>query len=144
MTDADIKKIGALLRELRKDEKKQNLSGWLKNHRAFHQLLFSRANPLLQKRMRVDCQRSERYVYNTVQAGLSDLFRRAAVEHGEIYEACKRREPAAVVALLADHLAAAAVDIMAEFAPTWDPANLRNAARLVRAGAAHLGEGDRA
>ena len=144
MTDADIKKIGALLRELRKDEKGQNLSGWLKNHRAFHQLLFSRANPLLQKRMRVDCQRSERYVYNTVQAGLSDLFRRAAIEHGEIYEACKRREPATVVALLADHLAAAAVDIMAEFAPNWDPANLRNAARLVRAGAAHLGEGDRA
>jgi DNA-binding GntR family transcriptional regulator len=144
MTDADIKKIAALLRELRQDEKTQNLSRWLKHHRSFHQMLFSRANPLLQKRMRVDCQRSERYVYNTVQAGLSELFRRAAIEHDEIYEACKRREAATVVALLADHLAAAAVDIMAEFAPDWDPENLRNAARLMRAGAAHLGERDRA
>jgi len=39
---------------------------------------------------------------------------------------------------LVDRLAAAAVDIMAEFAPDWDPATLRNAARLMRTGAAHL------
>jgi len=138
MTDADIKTLAALLRQLRKDEKQHNLRRWLKNHRAFHEMLFRRANPLLQKRMLIDCQRSERYVYNTVQAGLSELFRRAAIEHEEIYQACKRRQPAAVVALLADHLAAAAVDLMAEFAPDWDPATLRNAARLMRAGAAHL------
>lgn len=140
MTDADVKKLAALLRQLHKDEKQTNLRRWLQDHRAFHEMLFHHANPLLQKRMRVDCQRSERYVYSTVQAGLSDLFRRAAIEHKEIYQACKRRQPATVVALLADHLAAAAVDIMAEFAPDWDPATLRNAARLMRAGAAHLDE----
>jgi DNA-binding GntR family transcriptional regulator len=138
MSDADIETLAELLRQLRKDEKQRNLRRWLKNHRAFHQMLFCRANPLLQKRMTVDCQRSERYVYNTVQAGLTELFRRAAIEHEEIYQACKRRQPAAVVALLTDHLAAAAIDIMAEFAPDWEPTTLRNAARLMRAGAAHL------
>jgi DNA-binding GntR family transcriptional regulator len=140
MTDSDIKKLAGLLRELRKDEKQQNLRRWLKNHRSFHEMLFCRANPLLQKRMHIDCQRSERYVYNTVQAGLTDLFRRAAIEHEEIYEACRRRQPARVVALLSDHLAAAAIDIMAEFAPDWEPTTLRHAARLMRSGAAHFGE----
>jgi DNA-binding GntR family transcriptional regulator len=138
MTDEDVETLAELLRQLRKDEKQNNLRRWLKNHRAFHQMLFCRANPLLQKRMTVDCQRSERYVYNTVQAGLTEIFRRAAVEHQKIYQACKRRQSAAVVTLLTDHLAAAAIGIMAEFAPNWEPTTLRNAARLIRSGAAHL------
>ncbi|HXX09399.1 MAG TPA: GntR family transcriptional regulator [Pseudolabrys sp.] len=138
MTDSDIKKLAELLHELGNDERPRNLRRWLKNHRTFHGLLFCRANPLLQKRMLVDCQRSERYIYNTVQAGLTDLFRRAAIEHEKIYEACKRRQPATVVALLTDHLAAAAIDIMAEFAPDWEPTTLRNAILLMHRGAAHL------
>ena len=138
MTDRDIEKLAALLRQLNKDEKQHNLRRWLKNHREFHRMLFCRANTLLQKRMQLDCQRSERYVYNTVQAGLSDLFRRAAVEHEKIYKACKRRDPTKVITLLADHLAGAAADIMAEFAPDWEPTTLHDAARLMRSGAAHL------
>ena len=138
MTDENVETLAELLRQLRKDEKEKNLRRWLKNHRAFHQMLFCRANPLLQKRMYIDCQRSERYVYNTVQAGLTELFRRAAVEHQEIYRACKRRQSAAVVTLLTDHLAGAAVDIMAKLAPYWEPTTLHNAARLMRSGAAHL------
>ena len=138
MTDEDVDKLADLLSQLRKDEKQQNIRSWIKNHRAFHQMLFCRANPLLQQRMYVDCQRSERYVYNTLQAGLTDIFRRAAVEHEEIYQACKRRQPATVVTLLTDHLAAAAIDIMAEYAPYWEPTTLHNAAQLMRHGAAHL------
>ncbi len=138
MTDKDVETLAKLLRQLRKDEKQLNLRRWLKNHRAFHQMLFCRANPLLQKRMTVDNQRSERYVYNAAQAGLTEIFRRAAIEHEELYQACKRRQPATVVALLTEHLAGAAIDIMAELAPYWDPMTLRNAARIMRSGAAHL------
>lgn len=138
MTDKDVETLAKLLRQLRKDEKRQDLRSWLENHRAFHQMLFCRANPLLQKRMTVDNQRSERYVYNAEQAGLAEIFRRAAIEHEEIYQACKRRQPAVVVALLTDHLAGAAIDIMAELAPDWEPTTLRNAARIMRSGAAHL------
>ncbi|MGH6725849.1 MAG: GntR family transcriptional regulator [Pseudolabrys sp.] len=138
MTDADVARLAELLSQLRKDEKQQDFHNWIKNHRAFHQMLFSRANPLLQQRMNVDCQRSERYVYNTLQAGLTDIFRRAAIEHEQIYQACKQRQSATVVALLADHLAAAALDIMAEYAPFWEPTTLRNAAKLIHHGAAHL------
>jgi len=138
MSDEDVETLAELLRQLRKDEKQHDLRRWLKNHRAFHRMLFCRANPLLQKRMTVDNQRSERYVYNAAQAGLTEIFRRAAIEHEELYQACKRRQPAMVVTLLTDHLAAAAIDIMAEFAPNWEPTTLRNAARLMRSGATHL------
>jgi DNA-binding GntR family transcriptional regulator len=138
MTDEDVEKLAKLLSHLRKDEEKLNFSRWIKNHRAFHQMLFCRANPLLQQRMHVDCQRSERYVYNAMQSGLTDIFRRAAQEHQEIYQACKRRHSAAVVSMLADHLARAAIDIMAELAPYWEPITLRKAARLMHYGAHHL------
>jgi DNA-binding GntR family transcriptional regulator len=140
MTDEDLEKLAKLLRQLRKDEEKRDFSRWIKNHRAFHEMLFCRANPLLQQRMHDDCQRSERYVYNAMQSGLMDIFHRAAEEHQEIYEACKRRHSAAVVSMLADHLARAAIDIMAALAPYWEPATLRNAARLIRSGAHHLDE----
>jgi DNA-binding GntR family transcriptional regulator len=138
MTDEDVEKLAKLLRQLRKDEEKKNFSRWIENHRAFHQMLFCRANPLLQQRMYVDCQRSERYVYNAMQSGLTDIFHRAADEHQEIYKACKRRNSAAVVSMLADHLAGAAIDIMAKLAPDWEPTTLRNAARLMHYGAHHL------
>lgn len=73
-----------------------------------------------------------------MQAGLTDIFHRADIEHEEIYEACKRRQATQVVVLLSDHLAGAAIHIMAEYAPKWDPTNLRHAVRLVRTGALHL------
>ena len=138
MTDEEVEKLAELLRQLSKDEERLNFSRWIKNHRAFHQLLFCRANPLLQQRMHADCQRSERYVYNAMQSGLTDIFRRAAQEHQEIYQACKRRQSAAVVSMLADHLAGAAIDIMAELAPYWEPITLRKAARLMSYGAHHI------
>jgi len=138
MTDEDIDKLAHLLRDLRMGNEKQNFRRWIKNHRAFHEILFCRANPLLQLRMHLDCQRSERYVYNAMQSGLTDIFRRAAIEHEELYDACKRRQSAAVVSLLADHLARAASDIIAKLAPDWEPTTLRNAARLICHGAAHL------
>jgi DNA-binding GntR family transcriptional regulator len=138
MTDEDIERLATLLHELRKDKEKRNFSRWIEHHRAFHQMLFCRANPLLQQRMYVDCQRSERYVYNTMQLGLTDIFRRAAVEHEEIYQACKRRQSAAVVSMLAEHLSKAAIDIMAELAPDWEPTTLRHAARLMRNGASYI------
>jgi DNA-binding GntR family transcriptional regulator len=138
MTDEDVEKLAKLLRQLREGEEKKNFSRWIENHRAFHQMLFCRANPLLQQRMYVDCQRSERYVYNAMKSGLTDIFRRAAEEHQEIYKACKRRDSAVVVSMLAEHLAGAAIDIMSKLAPHWEPTTLRKAARLMHYGARHL------
>jgi DNA-binding GntR family transcriptional regulator len=138
MTDEDVEKLAKLVRQLRKDEERKNFSRWIENHRAFHQMLFCRANPLLQQRMYVDCQRSERYVYNAMKSGLTDIFHRAAEEHQEIYKACKQRNSAAVVSILANHLAGAAIDIMAKLAPQWEPTTLCKAARLMHYGAHHL------
>lgn len=138
MSNEDIGQLSAILDELRKDEDQQNFSRWIVDHRSFHQMLLAGANPMLRERMYVDCQRSERYVHNAMQSGLTDMFRRAAVEHQEIFEACKRRQPAVVVSMLAHHLARAGIDILAELAPYWEPTTLRSAARLILSGAAHL------
>jgi hypothetical protein len=73
-----------------------------------------------------------------MKSGLTDIFRRAAEEHQEIYKACKRRDSAVVVSMLAEHLAGAAIDIMSKLAPHWEPTTLRKAARLMHYGARHL------
>ena len=138
MTDEDIEKLAILLRQLRMGDEKKNFSRWIKNHRAFHQILFCRANPMLQDRMNIDCRRSERYVYNGMRSGLTAVFNRSVQEHREIYQACKRRDTAAVVSMLVDHLAHAAIDILAKLAPYWEPTTLRNAVLLIHNGANRL------
>jgi DNA-binding GntR family transcriptional regulator len=119
---------------------KRDFDRWIMTHRAFHQLLFSSANARLQQRMVEDCQRSERYIYNSRQAGLSGMFERAAVEHAEIMRACERRQGATVASLLTGHLARACVDILEALAPDWEPVTLRTATRFMLSGAAHLDE----
>jgi DNA-binding GntR family transcriptional regulator len=141
MKDGDIDKLHALLAQMCKAEERQNFSEWIEKHRAFHQMLFSGANPKLQKRMYVDCHRSERYVYNAQQSGLTDIFRRAAVEHKAILRACERRQSALVAALLTKHLADAGIEIIGALAPCWEPTTLRTAAGFMLRGVAHAGHG---
>ena len=138
MSDADIVKLSGYFDNMRKDEGQQDLDRWILNHRAFHQMLFSGANPKLQQRMYVDCQHSERYVYNSIQSGLVDIYRRAAVEHREILQACKKRQSALVAALLTRHLSRAGIDILTALAPHWDPVTLRTAAEFMLGGAIEL------
>jgi DNA-binding GntR family transcriptional regulator len=138
MSDAAIEKLSAIFNDMRRDEERQNLDQWILDHRAFHQMLFSGANPKLQRRMNVDCQRSERYVYNSIQSALVDISRRAAVEHREILQACKKRQPALVASLLTRHLSRAGIDILKALAPRWDPITLRTATEFMLCGATHL------
>jgi DNA-binding GntR family transcriptional regulator len=138
MSDANIEKLSEIFDDMRRDERRSDLNQWILDHRAFHQLLFSGANPKLQQRMYVDCQRSERYVYNSIQSGLVNIFRRAAVEHGELLQACKKRQSALAASLLTRHLSRAGIDILKALAPHWDPFTLCAAAEFMRCGAAHL------
>ena len=138
MSDADIVKLAELLRQLRKDEKQHNLSPLAQEPSGVSSNAIFGRNPLLQKRMNVDCQRSERYVYNSIQSGLVDIYRRAAVEHCEILQACKKRQSALVAALLTRHLSRAGIDILTALAPHWDPVTLRTAAEFMLGGAIEL------
>ena len=138
MSNADIEKLSGYFENMRKDEQQQDLDRWILDHRAFHQMLFSGANPKLQQRMVVDCQRSERYICNSIQSGLIDIYRRAAAEHREILQACKKGRSALVASLLTRHLSRAGIDILKALAPQWDPMTLRTAARFMLRGAKHL------
>jgi DNA-binding GntR family transcriptional regulator len=141
MKAADIDRLDTLFAQMCKAEERQNFSEWIERHRAFHQMLFSGANPKLQQRMYVDCHRSERYVYNARQSGLTDIFRRAAVEHKAILRACKRRQSALVASLLTQHLADAGIEIIGALAPRWEPTTLRAAAGFMLEGVAHADQG---
>lgn len=138
MTDADVKKLNVIFANMTKAEERRSFEDWLKSHRAFHQMLFAGANPKLQQRMCVDCHRSERYMYNALQSGLVNVFRRAAIEHKQLLHACKLRQSAVVAALLARHLAHACTEILKNLAPHWEPATLLTAEAFMLRGATHL------
>lgn len=138
MSDADIAQLSDYFDNMRRDEERHDLDRWILDHRAFHQKLFSGANPKLQRRMIVDCQRSERYVYNSIQSGLVDIFGRAAIEHRAILQACKKRQSALVASLLTRHLSRAGLDILQAMAPRWDPVTLRTAAEFMLCGATQV------
>ena len=138
MDEAALSELGAVLADLETIDPETGLARWIATHRVFHEMLFHDANPALRQRMHFDCERGERYLYNAMLSRRTDLFRRAVFEHRQIAEACRQRRPAQVVALLTDHLSRAALDIIAELAPHWEPATLRIATRLMLAGAAHF------
>jgi DNA-binding GntR family transcriptional regulator len=137
MSNEALARLSALLQELKNDEKTGSFPRWIEHHRLFHELLFSGATPMLQRRMSENCRRSERYIYNAMQSGMVDIFRRAATEHEQIVDACRSRQPALVVQILTRHLARAGIDIVAELAPYWEPKTLRTAARLMLSGASN-------
>lgn len=137
MTEPELDELHALFAQMCKAEKRQNFHEWIERHRAFHQMLFSGVNPKLQQRMYVDCQRSERYVYNARQSGLTDVFRRTALEHQAILRACKRRQSALVASLLTRHLSDAGIEIIGALAPRWEPTTLRAAVGFMLRGVAH-------
>jgi DNA-binding GntR family transcriptional regulator len=141
MSDADVEKLSAIFNDLRRDEERQDLDKWIVDYRAFHRMLFSGANPKLQQRMYVDCQRSDRYVYHSRQSALVDISGRAAAEHREILQACKKRQPALVASLLTTHLSRAGIDILQALAPSWDPVTLRTATEFMLCGATRREDG---
>ncbi len=143
LSDEKIDKLSAIFDAMGKDVERENLNQWILDHRAFHQMLFSGANPRLQQRMYVDCQRSERYVSNSIQSGLVEIFDRAAKEHREILRACQKRQAVFAATLLTRHLSRAGLDILKALAPHWDPVTLRTAADFMLCGATHLDDRQR-
>ena len=143
LSDEKIDKLSAIFDAMGKDVERENLNQWILDHRAFHQMLFSGANPRLQQRMYVDCQRSERYVSNSIQSGLVEIFDRAAKEHREILRACQKRQAVLAATLLTRHLSRAGLDILKALAPHWDPVTLRTAADFMLCGATHLDDRQR-
>jgi len=140
LSDEKIDRLSTIFEAMGKDVERGNLNQWILDHRAFHQMLFSGANPRLQRRMYVDCQRSERYVSNSIQSGLVEIFERAAKEHCEILRACQKRQAVLAATQLTRHLSRAGLDILKALAPHWDPVTLRTAADFMLRGATHLDE----
>lgn len=138
MTDADVEKLRAIFADMNKAEERGRFGDWVNSHRAFHQMLFVGANLKLQRRMYVDCHRSERYVYNALQSGLFEVFERTAIEHEQLVRACELRQSAVVASLLTRHLSYACVEILKALAPHWEPVTLRAANAIMLRGVAHL------
>jgi DNA-binding GntR family transcriptional regulator len=110
----------------------RDFATWEEQHQKFHALLLSYAG----RRMRHSLSQWAEYTarYRRVYVGdATGGWTLGAPEHAQIAQACRARDEATAVSLLARHLSRAALTLIAMMDPTHDPTLLRAAVRQVTA-----------
>jgi DNA-binding GntR family transcriptional regulator len=106
---------------------------WESAHHAFHQLLRRYAGKRICRLADDLSDHTERY--RRVYMAEPRAWSAAAAEHAAIVDACDDGDAAAASTHLARHLARTALTLIAQFNPEHEPAPVREALRLVTAGA---------
>lgn len=103
---------------------------WEIPHRAFHAILVSQAGDRLVGTISELYDHAERYrrafMHETYQAWDTSI-----VEHREIFEICRNRDPATTSERLARHYSVTALSVIAALAPEHEPLAVRTALRMV-------------
>jgi DNA-binding GntR family transcriptional regulator len=126
---ADLKDSLASMTQL----KGHDLDLWETAHKSFHRLLRAHAGDRIGRLAGDLSDHAERYrrVYMAAPRAWSAAF----AEHSAIVEACVARNAAGASTALARHLARTALTLIAVFDPEHEPTTVREALRLVTAGA---------
>jgi DNA-binding GntR family transcriptional regulator len=103
-----------------------DITQWRTAHREFHLGLVAGVGEQLIRTIREMYDHTERYRSLYIQE-VPFALSIAAGEHKKIVESCEMRDAAAAAAHLGRHLARAALTVLAQHAPTHDPALLRAA-----------------
>lgn len=100
-------------------------------HNQFHALLAAHANGALQQQLKRSSESAERFVrmYTTAVPNARST---GADDHLAIFDAVQSRKSSLAVDRLAMHLARTALQVMAQFAPEFEPRATRQALRIVR------------
>ena len=110
----------------------RDFTSWDEQHQQFHSLLLSHAGRRMRRSLSQWAEYTARYrrVYVADETGGWTL---GAPEHAQIAQACRARDEATAVSLLARHLSRAALTLIATMDPTHDPTLVRAAVRQVTA-----------
>jgi DNA-binding GntR family transcriptional regulator len=124
-----LDEIEQLLAHMSQLAEEENLDEWQAEHRNFHRLLISGANPALRSAMESLMDRGEQYRF-VYQVSGPRSWAAGAAEHGRIVQAYRDHDGALAAQDLAAHLARTALSIIAQVAPEHDPVTLREALAL--------------
>lgn len=125
-TDEDVARLDALLEHMRTRPAAEDLKAWEHAHRSFHFELVSRVGSRLMRAITNHMDRAEHYRLMRQATG-PRAWASGAAEHAAIVDAYRRRDGDAAASALAAHLARTALSLVAEMAPTYDPAAIRSA-----------------
>jgi DNA-binding GntR family transcriptional regulator len=126
---ADLAESLASMTELRGED----LDLWEAAHKRFHGLLRRHAGDRIRRLAADLSDHTERY--RRVYLAEPRAWSAAAAEHAAIVSACESGDVTEASVQLARHLARTALTLMAVFEPEHEPAAVREALRLVTAGA---------
>ena len=131
-TDDDLAELRQALAKMN-ELKGRDLDLWESAHNSFHRLLRRYAGARICQLADDLSDHTERY--RRVYMAEPRAWSAAAAEHAAIADACTGGNAAAASTHLARHLARTALTLIAQFNPEHEPAPVREALRLVTAGA---------
>jgi len=135
-TAADLAELDMVLKDLGSRESLASIRTWMERHRAFHLKLYRHAGAATLAIIQSNMEKSERYQYLRWQKRAPRDQSDGGAEHRAIVEACQDRDIRAGIERLSMHLARTALETLSEIAPDREPANVRNALHMAKAGAA--------
>jgi DNA-binding GntR family transcriptional regulator len=136
-TPGDVAALRAALSEMRRLTDGRDLDAWEAAHRRYHELLRGHAGERIQRLARDLSDHSERY--RRVYMAERRTWSTAAEEHAAILDACVSKGGPAASVLLVRHLARTALTLIASVDPEHEPTGVREALRMVTAGAGDTG-----
>jgi DNA-binding GntR family transcriptional regulator len=122
-TEEDLDSLSQTLDEL---DTITDFDLWEVPHRRFHQLLTSYGGQRLARASAQLSDHAERY-RRTYLVNEPTAWATSSREHRAILEACREREPARAIDLLARHLSRSVLTVLATYAPAYDPVLVREA-----------------
>jgi DNA-binding GntR family transcriptional regulator len=139
ITPAAVEALEDALRQMRDlREQRQTAPAWNRAHDEFHRLATDGADAQVLRLLAMFRERTHPYL-RLAQSSADETWREAERRHQAILDAFQRRDTAAAVAAMVDHLAATAFRVVASADPGRDLPTVRNAVAMVRGGAPALG-----
>ncbi len=132
-TAADMAALRAALADMNRRLEEREIDEWEAAHRRFHELLRRDAGERIGRIARDLADHAERY--RRVYMAEPRIWSAAAEEHAAIVEACASGDGPLASVQLVRHLARTALTLIALVDPEHEPAQVREALRLVTAGA---------
>lgn len=129
--DADLAQLHRLLDEMDELGRLRDFDRWEIPHRAFHRALVSMGGERLVTMLNELSDHAERY--RRILLEQPRAWSAVASEHAAIVEACDSRNAGEAASRLAAHFATTALTVCATLAPEYEPADVRESLRLVRA-----------
>jgi DNA-binding GntR family transcriptional regulator len=129
----DLAQLRAAASEMNLLLERSDIDGWEAAHRRYHELLRKYAGERIERLARDLSDHSERY--RRVYMAEPRAWAAAAREHAAIVEACESGNGQAASVQLGRHLARTALTLIALVDPEREPMPVREALRLVTAGA---------